>query len=286
MKRIGQIIYVFCLLAVFSCEKVVTVTEVVKETVTVTDTVTITVIEKDTLEVASPVPSTPSWGYSPVRVGLIGDSISTFSGWIPSGYVAFYPNVASGIEEVSQTYWHRLIYTLMPDAELDRNLAYSATCVTKTGSGTLYDTNDFVTRLEQTGFDNPDIVLIHGGTNDRRASSASHAPLGDFDYDLPLDQLDRYSFRPSYICMVRKIMEAHPGVMIVCIIGDTLNTEKYRALADSIREIADHYDFPVVSFNAALESADGVHPNLSGAEYMSGKIYEVLEAEGLLNYKR
>lgn len=285
MKRI--VYSIFCLILAVSCEeKIVTVEKIVTETVTETITETVTVVEKDTVEVTSPVPSTPSWGYSPVRIGLIGDSISTFSGWIPGEYVAFYPNTASGIINVEQTYWHRLIYRLMPDAVLDRNLAYSATCVTKTGSGTQYDLNDFVTRVDQTGFDNPDIVIIHGGTNDRRASTPDHAPLGDYDYDLPLDQLDRMSFRSSYICLVRKIMEAHPGVKIVCIIGDTLNTEKYQDLADSIKAIADHYGFPTVSFTSALESADGVHPSLYGAEYMADRIFEVLEAEGLLYYKR
>ena len=288
MRRIGKTALLAALSVAFACEKIVTVTETVTETVTVKDTVTITdtVVEKDTVETTAPVPALPSWGNSPVRIGLIGDSISTFAGWLPEGYVAFYPNSASGIQEVEQTYWHRLRYDLMPDAVLDRNLAFSATRVAKIGTDDNYDLNDFVTRVDQVGFDDPDIVLIHGGTNDRRASTSAHAPLGDYGYDKPLEELDRYCFRSSYVCLVRKIMEKHPGVKIVCIIGDTLNTEKYQDLADSIKAIADHYGFPTVSFTYALESADGVHPSLYGAEYMADRIFEVLEAEGLLYYKR
>lgn len=284
MGRIGKIILMSLLLAVNSCEKVVTVTE--KETVTDTVTVTETIIKKDTVQTASPVPSLPTWGTSSVRIGLIGDSISTFEGWIPEGYVAYYPASSSEIMDVSQTYWYRLIYDLMPDAVLDRNLAYSATRVAVIGTNDNYDRNDFVTRIDQIGFDNPDIVIIHGGTNDRRASTPNHVPLGEYGFDLPIDQLDRTCFRSAYVCMVRKIMERHPGVKIVCIIGDTLNTEKYQGLADSIRTIAEHYGFSTVSFTYALESADGVHPNASGAQYMADRIYEVMAQDGLLYYKK
>lgn len=285
MERIGKITLMSLLLITAACEKVVTVTQ--KETVTVTDTVTVTetIIQKDTVQSASPVPSLPTWSTSAVRIGLIGDSISTFEGWLPEGYSAYYPKTASEITEVTHTYWYRLIYELMPDATLDRNLAYSGSRVSKIGVADS-DKYDFVSRIDNVGFDNPDIVLIHGGTNDRRVSTPEHVPLGEYGFDLPLDQLDRYCFRSSYVCMVRKIMEKHPGVKIVCIIGDTLNTEKYQGLADSIRAIAEHYGFSIVNFSYALESADGVHPNASGAQYMADRIYEVMAQDCLLYYKK
>ena len=283
MRGLKNIILLAALSAVFACEKAGTE----RDTVTIRDTVIVTdtIVEKDTVETSAPVPTLPGWGSSPVRIGLIGDSISTFAGWIPDGYVAYYPNSTATIKEVEQTYWYRLIYDLMPNAVLDRNIAYSATRLTKSGVGNDKDLNDFITRVEQTGFDNPDIVLIHGGTNDRRVTMETHVPLGEYDYDLPYDELDRFGFRPSYIYLVRKIMELYPGVKIVCIIGDTLNTEKYMALADSIREIAAHYDCPVVNFPYAIDSHDGTHPSAVGAEYMADRIYDVLEKEGLLYYR-
>ena len=275
MKRIVKIMFMLSLLFAVACEKTVTVTE--NEVVTETDTLNVAV--------SDPVPSLPSWGPSTVRIGLIGDSISTFEGWLPEGYSAYYPKSSSEIMSVEQTYWYRLIYELMPDAVLDRNLAYSATRVAKIGTDDNYDKNDFVTRVDQVGFDNPDIVIVHGGTNDRRASTPDHVPLGDYGFDLPLDQLDRTCFRSAYVCLVRKIMDNHPGVKIICIIGDTLNTEKYQGLADSIKAICEHYGFTTVNFPCAIDSADGVHPNSSGAQYMADRIYEVMEQAGLLYYK-
>jgi len=267
MKTLGKILICMCALVAVSCQKEAR-------------------SQKEMVESASPVPTLPGWGSSPVRVGVIGDSISTFEGWIPEGYVAYYPNSSSDIKTVEQTYWHRLIYDLMPDAILDRNISFSATRVAKIGAEDKYDNNDFITRLESMGFDDPDIVLIHGGTNDRRKSLPTHVPLGEFDYDTPVESLDRMSFRPSYICLVRKIMTLYPGVKIVCLVGDTLNTEKYMALADSIREIAAHYGLPVVDFSYAIETADGVHPSAGGASYMADRIFDILEKENLLGYRR
>ena len=252
------------------------------------ETVVVTEKEEVVVETSSPVSVTPSYGSAPVRVGIIGDSISTFYGWIPEGYVAYYPHTATtgSITEVSQTWWYRLVYTLMPDAVLDRNLSYSATCVAKTGTESQYDRNDFVTRVDEYGFDNPDIVIIHGGTNDRRVSLGEAAPLGNYDFDIPAEELDRYSFRPAYICLVKKILGKWPGVRIVCVIGDSLNQDPYKDLGDSIRTIAEHYGFPVVSFPELLETFDGLHPNLYGAEYIADKMFRTLEEENLLYFKR
>lgn len=65
-----------------SCTKVVTEQVIVKETETV----------RDTLVVTPPASSLPSWATNSVRVGIIGDSISTFDGWIPDGYRRYYPS--------------------------------------------------------------------------------------------------------------------------------------------------------------------------------------------------
>ena len=85
---------------------------------------------------------------------------------------------------------------------------------------------------------------------------------------------------------LKKITEAWPGVKIVCVIGDCLYQEEYVSLADSIEEIAGHYGFPVVKFESPLETFDGVHPDSYGAAYMSDRIYDVMEEENLLYYKR
>ena len=88
--------------AALSCSKAEPERIIVKETETVHDTLTVT----------TPSAGTPSWGSNPVRVGIIGDSISTFDGWIPEGWRRYYPYTGSAgsLTSVEQTWWHRLIY--------------------------------------------------------------------------------------------------------------------------------------------------------------------------------
>ncbi|MBQ3259701.1 MAG: hypothetical protein IJA66_01270, partial [Alistipes sp.] len=66
---------------------------------------------------AAPENVGPSTSVTKTRVSIIGDSISTFEGWMPSGYVKFYP-IASNptVVSASQTYWYKLIYKYMSNA--------------------------------------------------------------------------------------------------------------------------------------------------------------------------
>lgn len=224
-----------------------------------------------------------------VKVGILGDSISTFEEWIPSGYDYYYPKWSGGkVTAVKETWWYRLIYTLMPSAKIDKNLSYSGTLVTKTGSGTKIDQNDFISRVETEGFNNPDIIVIHGGTNDRYQISKNDGFLGEYDWDTPLSDLDRYSFRPSYIYLVRKLMADYPGVKIVCIAGDCLYKDdgKYIAVAESIEEIAGHYGCLFVGFKTELSTIDGIHPDEAGMVTMAYRVHLALQAAGLLHYDR
>ncbi len=237
----------------------------------------------------APAAATPSWGASPVRVGILGDSISTFDGWIPEGYRTFYPytGTKAGLTQVEQTWWHRLIYNLMPDAVLDRNLSYARTRVTKNKAPDTtkpdVDENDFVSRC--TLFDDPDIIVIAGGTNDRPCVSTGL--VGEYDYDSPADELDRFQFRQAYICLVRTIMEKYPDTKIVCVVNDLLLTPTYKAIGESIEAIAEHFGLPCTRIGMTLETVgDGVHPSSDGAEYWAGRVHETLRDAGLLSYRK
>ncbi len=231
-----------------------------------------------------------------VRVGLMGDSISTFKDWIPSNFAAYYPHTNSSngksLTEVGQTWWYRLIYDLMPDAELDRNLSYSGSFVTKLDDGNARDEWTFPTRCSM--YEDPDIVIIHGGTNDRGISRGAMVPLGTYDYDKPIDELDIRAFRSAYIKTIRQLQENYPGVQIICLINSVLykentedETKNYKLLGESIQHIADHYALPVVSLQGvSYGTLDGLHPDPDGSLVIANTVFQLLSQEGLLNYRR
>lgn len=115
-------------------------------------------------------------------------------------------------------------------------------------------------------FIDPDIILIHGGTNDKNKDT----PLGSYDYDLPIEELDETCFRSAYIKMIRLLQERYEGVQLILIVGDMLSSD----YAGSITTIAAHYNLPYVNFvGAQLPKSKGSHPNYSGMKIMANDIY-------------
>ncbi len=205
------------------------------------------------------------------KVGVLGDSISTFKGAMCNDrYSCFYPdedpNVASGnreaVDNKTKTYWWILVNNLMKSGTLDANSSWAGKRViheTSSGqpAGLVDRVGDFI---------DPDIILIHGGTNDKNKST----PLGSYDYDLPVDQLDESCFRSAYVKMIKLLQERYEGVQLILIIGDMLSSD----YANSITAIAAHYKLPYVSFvGAQLPKCKGSHPDYSGMQTMAKDIY-------------
>ena len=205
------------------------------------------------------------------RVGILGDSISTFAGVLcNSAYGPFYPNddpnvgvnpdLAVDCEE--KTWWWRLIYGYMHNAELDANSSWGGTRVVHEvkkdiGAGFVDRAYDFV---------NPDIIIIHGGTNDKNQST----PLGEYDWDVPVGEGDFSCFRSAYVQLVKMLQERYEGVQLILLIGDTL-TSGYE---NSIIEIARHFGLPYVDFvGASIPKCKGSHPTAQGMSIMAERIY-------------
>lgn len=249
-----------------------------------------------------------------LRVSVIGDSISTFDGWIPKGYNYHYPSKDGALLNVADTYWYRLIYKKMSNAMLDKNISLSSSTVTKNtevSKDKHYYGRSFTERfIDQDGVGNPDIVIIHGGTNDRGHNDfelfpgsgpckTAAAPMeGDLDEvfavgdaartrneveDLPADD-----FCSAYVKLIRLLQERNPKIKIVCIIGDYIT----EGVEGSILQVAEHYGAKVVNllrvngFNDQVympkhdwseSNPSGCHPGIQGMHFIADKIYDELE---------
>ena len=207
----------------------------------------------------------------PQRLGIIGDSISTFQGMIPSNHKAYYTNPAgSGCDVTTwqQTYWGLLINQYW-NCELDMNTSWSGSCVADGQDGDAR--TPYVSRSRLDLFKNPDTIIIFGGTND--CLEKNGIGLGEYSYDVPLSSMNTYKrFRDSYIYVIRYLQEKHPGVQFVCIIGTHITGE----YAISVEKIAKHYGFPCVDFrnDKNVTFWKSSHPNAAGHAYKAKKIYE------------
>lgn len=237
------------------------------------------------------------------KISVIGDSISTFKGWIPGGYSAHYPATDGTLTLVNETYWYRLAHDHMKDAEIDVNIAFSGSTVTNTtaenyaaryGSATnAWWHNSYSERFAACGgCGNPDIILIHGGTNDWSHNAdplapgvairneagniyGGRAPVESIMNSMfsvadaaktrsEVNALPDGTFCEAYIKLLCQIRERYPRCKVVCIIGDYLN----QAIEQSVLQIAEHYGaktvnlFRVNGFNDLGGYQEGKLPGL------------------------
>lgn len=241
-----------------------------------------------------------------LRVSIIGDSISSFAGWHPSPYTNHYPNNNADVKAVDDTWWYALATKYMKNAKIDMNISFSNTTVTRNlfGDATQYWYGyDFCTRFIQChGMGNPDVIVIHGGTNDyvhyygeklaadidmRSSERPSDEIMNELyaaaDACTTLEQAEALcydTFCESYIKLVKMMKLRYPGVKIVCIAGDWLTG----GLEQSVLHIADHYGCKSVDFvqlagyhktGEPLTKYSGCHPDKNGMDYMARTIYEL-----------
>lgn len=103
---------------------------------------------------------------------IFGDSYSTFEGYIPKGYSAYYPRGENWkVDDVSKTWWHMLANET--DSQIILNNSWSGSTICNTGyRGDCSKSSSFIYRLtqliEEGFFDSNKIdrVFIFGATND------------------------------------------------------------------------------------------------------------------------
>lgn len=251
----------------------------------------------------------------PKKVSLVGDSITTFEGTLVTNFPnsenggAYYPT--GNVTSVSNQYWHKLIYGKMSNAVLEVNNSLRGSTVIWRDN-TAYDGADYCARVERHGLGNPDVVLIHGGTNDCTKHSQDYAPRpgmyradmypGDaysgmapasiptaaefksvFDAAEAADTWEKIIaledgyFIHAYVKLLNMIHFKHPNAKVVIIIGDALTKRAMQALVT----IADHYKslygYRYVDFFGQadqISKAAGAHPDDAGFTYMANKIYD------------
>ena len=209
------------------------------------------------------------------KVFILGDSYSTYDGYIPDGYASYYgenKTREAKLRDVSYTWWHR--YLKNTDSELVRNSSYSGTTICHTG----YDGSDnisrsFITRLEKLindGFfkeNKVDTFFILGGTNDSWANS----PLGERKYS-DWSTEDLYNVLPAIYYLLNLAKENFPQTRIVCIINsDVIKEEITKNLIDA----CERYDIEYIEIKN-IDKLSG-HPTELGMEQIEKQIREGLE---------
>lgn len=207
-------------------------------------------------------------------VAILGDSYSTFDGYIPEGNASWYFTHRQGendVVKVEQTWWHQ--FCAASGYELVLNESWSGSTICNTGyEGKPCPDWSFVARMEKVAAVKPDLVLVFGGTNDSWADS----PIGEMKYADRTPE-DLASYLPACCHMLDYLTSALPEAQVVCIVNTGLKPEITRGMT----EACTYYGVDYV----LLHDIDKLwgHPSIKGMEqigrqvmdFMSGSLREL-----------
>ncbi len=204
----------------------------------------------------------------------MGDSYSTFEGYVPEDYIVYYSEnerPETDVTKVEQTWWHQVVEKA--ELKLILNNSWSGSTIGYTG----YDNSDcsksssFIYRFKQlieSGFfekNQIDTMFIFGGTND----SWSNAPLGEIKYS-GWEENDLFSVLPAICYFLNLSKETLPQAKIYCLMNRDIKPE----IVDCMKNACKKYGITPVAFDK-IDKMCG-HPTIQGMNDIKDCVLNVL----------
>ena len=204
---------------------------------------------------------------APKNVLIIGDSYSTFKGYVPEGNAIYYPRVDNDITRVEETWWHLLSNELNLNIVRNESWSGSTVCYTRYNNEDCSRTSSFIFRLNrlyENGFftDNEiDTVLIFGGTNDSWANS----PLGEETFT-DYSPKNLFNVMPALSFIIKRAKEILPEANIVFIVNDSLKPE----IASTVISASEHFGTSYALLKG-IDKTNG-HPTVKGMKNIKDQL--------------
>lgn len=237
------------------------------------------------------------------KISILGDSISTFAGYIPSGYATFYPS--GDISTVDKTWWKQLIDN--NEMVLVKNASWSGSCVTgnsSSSSDAFAGCSTARINALSDGTNTPDIIIVYIGINDFALSY--HREVGDYDGSTTIPSEGTIeTFSEAYGLMLYKILSNYPSSKIFCctlletahgsydtggnMVFPTKNNngavlsqynDKIRTITKNLgARVIDLHSCGIHYWNLSNNTTDKLHPNAKGAVIIKDYIEKELIKE-------
>lgn len=196
------------------------------------------------------------------KYAVLGDSYSTYEGYIPEGYNTWYGGergVGSHVDSVKDTWWYPLCE--LPDTELLFNCSYSGSTICNTTyEGRFCPDTSFVGRMRDYfsgAHGTPDTVFVFAGTNDTWAGSPIGTPSARA-WDTYTDDDLREVF-PAVHCMLDYLRAKLPKARIILLLNDLLSEPIMAALhSEGAAYACDVIDLYDISRHEGHPTAEGM----------------------------
>lgn len=238
------------------------------------------------------------------RLAIIGDSISTYSGTMPSGYAIYYPQ--GDVNSVDKMWWYKVCQKLEMTYT---NTSWSGSRVSGAPKGTTATAACSDKRVQDAGrLGAPDIIICYISCNDWGNSPV--VPIGTWKVSDPIVDDSQFSasdtineLRAAYALMLYKLVKVYPAAKVFCCtnLDDNardrtsgwpsnnsagVSTHEWN---QNIKEVAEALGAKIIDLHACglnymnlpqycVDS--GLHPNKAGQQIMA----DFITAQLIANY--
>ena len=208
-------------------------------------------------------------GCASPRVSILGDSYSTFQGWIPDGYANWYPASTHGqtndVSAPEECWWH--LVTTALHGTLEQNDSWSGSTICYTGyNGVDASAWSFIARADRLG--TPTHILVCGATND----SWANVPIGEYKW-ADWTHEDLFAFRPGLAKLLADLKATYPKAKIYFI----LNSELSEPINESVHAVCGHYQVPCIDLHD-IDKQVG-HPSVAGMRAMAEQVLKAISGK-------
>lgn len=224
--------------------------------------------------------------YKGKKVSILGDSISTFLGFIPETHRPRYPQ-DNLVTDVNNTWWMKVINTL--EATLGVNDSWAGSTVSNHRD---FNEKDFgpdaamasYTRIRDLGSNGiPDLIFFFGGTNDAGKMVEKGSADNAFSPDPKAYKWN--CFADAYREALSRLREIYPNAEIITMTPSFSNgyydNERLSEFADLIIGICRRENIKCVDLRASGITfdmlPDGLHPNADGMDRIYRAVLNILE---------
>lgn len=206
------------------------------------------------------------------KVCILGDSYSTFEGYIPAGQAVYYPRLekVKDVTAVEHTWWYPLF--ARRNMELILNDSYSGSTVckdTRPGQG---PESAFVYRMHNTLSDQgykgkkPDVIFLFGTTNDAWLDRK----VGEVMYENRTEE-DLFSVLPAACEMIEFVVQQNPQAKVLVLVNCGIKDE----IRLGLEAAAAHYGATAVMLHD-IDKENG-HPTRLGMAQISAQVEAALD---------
>lgn len=229
------------------------------------------------------------------KVSIIGDSLSSYSGYVPEGYPVYYPE--SDVLHVDSMWWSNALYR--KGMTLVKNASYASSSVAGDDTaGAEVASSDARVNALADGTTLPDIVICFIGTND----FARNNVIGTWSNTQAVPTASNVpDFKPAYAKMLDKIQTAYPLAKVYCctLLARTKGTDGTVPVVnengdtvddfnEAIRDVARQLNCAIIELGICginqhnladyliNESSAFIHPNEAGQKVIADAVFDAL----------